>query len=158
MWGERRILESHIEHGATSVSTIRSPERALQDSSYESRRRDMPTPSCILALEKMRGLLSAQTLVPPRSIAGMIGLGNLTAITAPTGTPLRRLFGDFVQSPLWSARCLPSYSEEHYPWSGRIWRSPTPSTEDRFLGLPVRSMDRCQRQQRVESRLTETAG
>src|SRR5271163_357313 len=55
MWGERRVLRSHIEHGATSVSTIRSPEGALQDSSYESRRREMPTSSCILALEKMRG-------------------------------------------------------------------------------------------------------
>src|SRR5208282_3002258 len=40
-----------------SLSTIARPELALQDSSYETRRIKMPTSSCILALEKMRGWL-----------------------------------------------------------------------------------------------------
>ena len=31
MRGERRALRSHIEHGATSFLTIRSPELALQE-------------------------------------------------------------------------------------------------------------------------------
>jgi hypothetical protein len=52
---ERRAVSSHGEHGATSFSIIRNPEPALRDSSYESRRRDAPTSSCILALEKIRG-------------------------------------------------------------------------------------------------------
>ena len=53
--GELRALRSHIEHGATSFSALRNPEPALQDSSYENRRRGAPTSSCILVLEKMRG-------------------------------------------------------------------------------------------------------
>ena len=36
--GEQRARRSRIEHGATSFSTIRSPELALQDLSYETRR------------------------------------------------------------------------------------------------------------------------
>src|SRR5271166_3885904 len=48
-------LRPRICRGATSLSTIARPELALQDSSYESRRIKMPTSSCILALEKMRG-------------------------------------------------------------------------------------------------------
>ncbi len=46
---------SDIEHGATSFSTIRTLELALQDSSYENPRSEAPTSSCILALGKMRG-------------------------------------------------------------------------------------------------------
>ena len=46
-----------IEHSATSFSTIRSPELALQDSSCETRSSEPPTFGCILALEKMRGSL-----------------------------------------------------------------------------------------------------
>src|SRR5271166_2117333 len=51
-------LRPRICRGATSLSTIARPELALQDSSYETRRIKMPTSSCILALEKMRGWLS----------------------------------------------------------------------------------------------------
>jgi len=45
------------------LSTIARPELALQDSSYETRRIKMPTSSCILALEKMRGWLSSRSEV-----------------------------------------------------------------------------------------------
>ena len=55
MRGERMALKSHIEYWASSVSTIRSPELALWDLSYESCRSEAPTSSCILAPEKMRG-------------------------------------------------------------------------------------------------------
>ena len=54
--GERRALRSHIEHGATSFSTIRSPELALQDSLCENRRSEAPTSSCIWALHKNEGI------------------------------------------------------------------------------------------------------
>src|SRR5271166_2087526 len=50
-------LRPRICRGATSLSTIARSELAVQDSSYESRRIKMPTSSCILALEKMRGWL-----------------------------------------------------------------------------------------------------
>ena len=53
--GERRAVSSYGEHSATSFSTMRSSEPALQDSSYERCCSEAPTSSCILALEKMRG-------------------------------------------------------------------------------------------------------
>lgn len=53
--GRTEALRAHIEHGAASFSTIRSPELALQDSSCENCRSEAPTSGCIWALEKMRG-------------------------------------------------------------------------------------------------------
>src|SRR5271168_1312491 len=53
--GRTEALRAHIEHGAASFSTIRSPELALQDSSCENCRSEAPTSGCIWAREKMRG-------------------------------------------------------------------------------------------------------
>src|SRR5208282_30566 len=58
-----------------SLSTIARPELALQDSSYETRRIKMPTSSCILALEKMRGWLSI-TGEETELLNGGIGRGH----------------------------------------------------------------------------------
>ena len=50
-----------------SLSTIARPELALQELVVETRRIKMPTSSCILALEKMRGWVSSA----PRCRASM---------------------------------------------------------------------------------------
>src|SRR5271166_2021132 len=70
-------LRPRICRGATSLSTIARPELALQDSSYESRRIKMPTSSCILALEKMRGWLRSLVIEVKTSDAYRISLDKI---------------------------------------------------------------------------------